>query len=272
MGFLFENKKFLVTGAAGGIGLSVVKELLKRKAVVIALDIETENLKKFAETEALKDQFFVEKFDVRKEKDWEKIFSTDLVQNLYGLIQAAGVIRPGYVYEVTHADVDYHFDINTKGTILGCIYAAKLFTRQKQGHIVNISSLAGISAIPGISLYSASKFAVRGYSLAIAQELLPYNVAVTVICPDAVATPMLDLQIHYPQAALTFSGSNPLSPEEVCNAIISAFETKPREISLPFFRSVLAKLAGVFPETADFLAEPLQKRGLKKQEKLKQAR
>ena len=73
------------------------------------------------------------------------------------------------------------------------------------GHIVNIASLASLVPSPGLALYSASKYAVRAFSLAAAEELREHGVAVTTVCPDAVRTAMLDKQLDYPEAALTFT-------------------------------------------------------------------
>ena len=90
--------------------------------------------------------------------------------------------------------------------------------------------------IPGIALYSASKFAIRGFTLALAMEVEQYNVNVTCICPDAVATPMLDLQIDYEEVALTFSGTKPLSAKEIANAVADVIELGLRKLLIKIER------------------------------------
>ncbi|MCS6983923.1 MAG: SDR family oxidoreductase [Leptospiraceae bacterium] len=273
MSFDFNQKRFLITGAAGGIGLALTEELLKRGAFVLACDIRLDGLESLlAKWGGEANRLEIAELDVRHSKDWQNIFKKPFCENLYGVIQSAGVIKPGYVKNAKPEDVDFHIDINTKGVMLGSLYAAQHLSRLGRGHIINIASLAGISAIPGIALYTASKFAVRGFTLALAEELRRDNVAVTVICPDAVATPMFELQIAYREAALTFSGKEPLTPQEVTEAIIEAIIERPREVSLPFFRSTLAKLAGALPDLASLLLEPLQKKGLEQQEKLRSTR
>ena len=129
-----------------------------------------------------------------------------------------------------------------------------------------------MAPIPGISLYSASKFAVRGYSLAVAQELAPHNVQVTVLCPDAIRTPMLDLQKDYEEAALTFSGSRFLSAREVSQSLQELIEAgqrgrAPVERTLPWSRGLLARIASFAPATNMKLAGMLKRKGLKKQSK-----
>jgi 3-oxoacyl-[acyl-carrier protein] reductase len=186
------------------------------------------------------------------------------------LLNVAGVIRPGYVYEVAAADVDFHIDINTKGVIHGTHTAARQMLKQGGGHIVNIASLAGIAPVPGLPLYSASKFAVRGFSLAVAQELAPMGVKVSVVCPDAVQTPMLDLQVDKAQAALTFSGSRTLTVQEVAGAILDHVLVKaPLELMLPVQRGWLAKLASAFPGLNARLIDALRRKGERKQRSLR---
>src|SRR5262249_26511003 len=148
------------------------------------------------------------KLDVRREDDWDR--AMDAAATAFGgidvVLNIAGALRPGYVHELAAQDIDLHLDVNVKGVVLGTRAAARRMIPAHKGHIINFGSLASLVPVPGLSLYSASKFAVRGFSLAAANELARYGIAVTVVLPDAVATPMLDLQVDYDEAAMTFSG------------------------------------------------------------------
>ena len=84
------------------------------------------------------------------------------------LMNVAGIIAPGKVHEITADRMLSHLDVNARGVMLGTQAAARQMVRQGQGHIINIASLAGLAPIPGIAPYTASKFAVRGFSLAVA--------------------------------------------------------------------------------------------------------
>jgi 3-oxoacyl-[acyl-carrier protein] reductase len=123
--------------------------------------------------------------------------------------------------------------------------------------------------VSGLSLYVGSKFAVRGFSLSAAEDLRPHGVAVTLILPDAVATPMLDAQVSYEEAALTFSGPRPLTVNEVGEAVLRALATRPLEVTLPLGRGALARLATVAPGSSRLLAPLLQKAGSKRQAELR---
>jgi 3-oxoacyl-[acyl-carrier protein] reductase len=187
------------------------------------------------------------------------------------MMNVAGVLRSGYCWESTAADIDFHLDINAKGAMLGTQAAARVMVSQGHGHIINIASLAGLAPVPGLSLYSASKFALRGYSLAAAMELREKNVKLTVVCPDAVQTPMLDIQKDDAHAELTFSGKRSLSAQEVADAVIAALDTAPMEIALPPLRGVISKLASFFPAAASGTLERLRKQGRKRQQRERSA-
>ncbi|MBL8032405.1 MAG: SDR family oxidoreductase, partial [Leptospiraceae bacterium] len=211
----FSGKVIIVSGAAGGIGQELTQKLSAQGATVLATDVDEVALRKLNTLTRV--QTLVA--DVRKSEHWEKTFSeAQALGPVYALINAVGVLKPGYIDKVSAKDIDFHIDINVKGVMLGSAVAAREFKTSGKGHIVNIASLAGVAPIPGIALYSASKFAVRGFTLALAAELKESGVKVTVVCPDAVKTPMLDLQKDYPEAALTFSGSAPLTAADVADA------------------------------------------------------
>jgi short-subunit dehydrogenase len=266
-------KTFLVTGGASGIGAQLAMALLQRGERVCAVDINPAPMEALKASAAMPEQLWIASLDVRDAAAWDALLD-QLKQRwnqLDVLVNVAGVLKPGYCYESTAAEVDFHIDINTKGAIHGTRAAARLMKAQGHGHIINIASLAGIAAVPGLSLYSASKFAVRGYSLAAALELRDSGVKVTVVCPDAVQTPMLDMQVNYDQAALTFSGSRSLTTQEVVAAILDRALTKaPLEITLPASRGFVSKLASFFPGLSALVLDSLLKKGRQKQRQAKQ--
>ena len=264
-------KRFIVTGAASGIGRHLTQRLLQQGERVCAADVQLaalEQLQQELETSGLNEQLLIHSLDVRDAQAWEALFG-ELADQWGGvdvLLNVAGVLKPGYSWEISPQDVDFHLDINTKGLILGTAAAARVMKAQGQGHIVNIASLAGVSPVPGLCLYSASKFAVRGFSLSAAVELKEHGVHVTCVCPDAVVTPMLDAQQHHQQAAMTFSGSKALSVEDISDAVLGKVLRKaPLEVLLPDSRGLLAKLSSLNPRVLLGLHKAMVKKGLKKQ-------
>lgn len=263
------TKTYFITGAASGIGRHLAGKLLEQGARVLATDLNGAGLEELRHASGAGESLWTQLQDVRDAKQWQSLL-TELVARwgrLDVLMNVAGVIRPGWVQEGSPQDVDFHLDINVKGVMHGTHAAARLMLGQGGGHIINIASLAGIAPVPGLSLYSASKFAVRGFTLAIAQELAAKNIKVTAVCPDAVQTPMLDLQVDYEQAAMTFSGSRVLTVEDVAAVVLGrVLEKAPLEVMIPGGRGWLAKLASAFPNLNALLLGSLQKKGRQQQQ------
>jgi NADP-dependent 3-hydroxy acid dehydrogenase YdfG len=268
-------KNFLISGCASGIGAQLAAVLLARGERVCAVDINAAPMEALKARAQSADQLWIATLDVRDAAAWDKLVAAFVQRwgRLDVIMNVAGVLRPGYCYEGESGDVDFHFDVNAKGAIHGTRAAARQMLVQGGGHIINIASLAGIAPVPGLSLYSASKFAVRGYTLAVAHELRDKGIKVTVICPDAVQTPMLDLQVDYEQAALTFSGSRSLSTQEVVDAILDrALVKAPMEITLPAARGFVSKIASFLPGLSALMLGSLQRRGRQQQDKVKNRR
>ncbi len=266
-----------VTGAASGIGRSLADALIARGDRVIAADLAADAIAAHAGAAGWPDGAWEAiSLDVRDAAAWDEAIpraaerwgGLDLVMNI------AGVLRPGWVHECEAAHVDLQIDVNLKGVIHGTRAASRVMIAQGRGHIVNMGSMAAIAPVPGLALYAASKFAVRGWSLAVAQELRPRGIYVTCVCPDAVATPMLTLQEDYEEAAMTFSGSaRPLAPEDVVHAIMTrGLRKRPLELLIPPSRGWLAKLANTFPDLAFKIGPGLIKKGRAAQRKARAAR
>jgi 3-oxoacyl-[acyl-carrier protein] reductase len=265
-------KVFIVTGAASGIGFALATQLLKQHEFVCACDINTDAMQKLQQLHG-QTNLLLQALDVREPLQWKHVIDAVVARwhRIDVLCNVAGVLRENWVSESTEADVHLHFDINVKGTIFGTQAVLPTMLAQQQGHIINIASLAALAPVPGLALYSASKFAVRSFSLASAMELASKGIAVTSICPDAVQTPMLDQQKGKEQAALTFSGSRALTTEEVVNAILGpVLNDQPLEIILPPMRGVIAKVANAFPAMTALQLKWVRQMGIRRQQKISQ--
>lgn len=268
-----QQEVILITGAASGIGLYLAEKLFKQRYRLALGDIASEKLEQLAEKQQWdKTKVLTLPLDVSMAESWKRALENTVTHfgKLDVLMNVAGVIRPGYIHEQDLKDVDYHIDINLKGTIYGTKLASELMVAQQSGQIINVASLAGITPVPGLNLYCASKFGMRGFTLSIAEELRQHNIFVSLVCPDAVHTPMLTLQLDYPQAALTFSGNKVLTVEEIGEVILEkAFHRKKREVVYPANRGLTAKMVGFYPRLANLLLKKLQRKGLKKQDLMK---
>lgn len=258
----------LATGCASGIGRELVSALLREDIDVVATDIDLEGLQRaMTERGWPSARVHVRQLDVSDAKAWDAL--VEEVERELGSIEAlvnvAGYLRPGWVHEQTAEVCDRHIDVNLKGVVHGTRTVSARMVKRGRGGIVNVASMAALAPVQGIAVYCATKYAVRGLSLAVAQELAPLGIKVTVVCPDAVRTPMLELQRDYDEAAMTFSGSRELEPTEVTAAIITALRHGPLEIYLPMSRAVLARFGDLFPRSAAWLAPWLRRQGRKRQ-------
>lgn len=259
-------RRLLVTGCGSGIGRDLVGVLVEAGHRVLATDLDERALADSAQRWPA-EQVECRRLDVTDPLAWEAAVAAAqrCFGGLDGLVNVAGVLVPGWAHELSDGAVDLHLDVNVKGVVHGVRAVVPGMIAQGRGHIVNVASLAGLAPVPGLALYAASKYAVRGYSLSVALELRRHGIAVTVVCPDAVQTPMLDLQRRVDAAAMTFSGSRVLTVREVSEAILRALDERPLELLLPPSRGWLAKLADLVPASGRALAPLLRWQGRRKQ-------
>lgn len=265
----------IITGAASGIGKHWASTLMRDGYRLVLGDIDEAGLAAAFPPRGTPDNVIIQPVDVTSVDSWVSLFQSALntFNQVDYLFNIAGILSPGFIYETDVEMIDRHLDVNAKGMMIGTKLAAELMIEQGHGHIINVASLAAIAPVPGLNLYAASKAAIRSFSLSVANELVDKGVAVTVICPDLVDTPMLDVQLDYPEAALSFSGrSRPLTVRDMEKAFRQAMQDKPLEITLPSSRGFLAKVANMFPATHHLLRTIFISRGTRQQKKFRQKR
>ena len=265
----FDPSVTLITGAANGIGRQLATDLLAAGGHRLVLcDRDEAGLKAaFGGTAA-----DVRPFDVVSLSAW-RLLVASVVED-YGRIDAvcniAGVLTPGWIWEVADREVDRHVDVNVKGVVYGSKVAAEQMVRQRAGHIVNMASLAGIGYTPGNALYCATKHAVRGFTVSIACELKEHGVAASVVCPGVVETRMLDDQVGRDEAAVTFTTGDPLTTAEVSALLQKVLRDRPVEACLP--NPASTKLIGAAPGLAVKAYKTIAAKGRKAAADLRAAR
>jgi 3-oxoacyl-[acyl-carrier protein] reductase len=240
---------------------------------IVMADIDEEGLNRAALAHGWSDGERAELalLDVRDADAWERLVERTTARwgKLDVLMNIAGYLVPKWAKDARQKDVDMTIDVNVKGVMFGTNAAVRTMTAARHGHIVNIASIAGLVPVPGLAIYSASKYAVRAYSLAVAQEVRRHGVYVTAVCPALVATPMMTKQIDHEETAFVFASGRPLTTDEVVDAVIErALVKKPMELVLPTPGSgqgMLAKLVNVFPELGLRTAKSVTRRGLAEQ-------
>jgi 3alpha(or 20beta)-hydroxysteroid dehydrogenase len=185
-----DGKVAIVTGGARGQGAEEVRLFLAEGATVVATDVLTEPGEALAaETGAS----FV-RHDVTDEAGWDEVVRSTLADHgrIDVLVNNAGIFERRKMLDTTVDDMRRMFDINVLGVFLGMKAVAPTMVEQGTGSIVNISSLAGITAAAGAFSYGMSKFAVRGMTKTAAIELSRHGVRVNSIHPGMIQTDMLD--------------------------------------------------------------------------------
>lgn len=197
---LFE-KNVLVTGGAGGIGLSCAKGFLENKAAVILCDLSESALEK-AEKELLNEfpegKLFTVCGDITKEEDIRKIldFSEEKLGTLDILVNNAGVAHDIYSMFETREQWGKVIDVNLSAQFfLTQGVFNRFWNKKKGGKVVFMSSLSAFVAVPSAAAYSASKGAVLQLTKSLAGEWARFGVQVNCVCPGFVETPLIEEQI-----------------------------------------------------------------------------
>ncbi|WP_159847091.1 SDR family NAD(P)-dependent oxidoreductase [Nocardia sp. CY41] len=189
----FENKVCVITGAGSGIGRALAVNLARRGAELALSDIDVEGL---AETvrrcEQLGAQVKSDRLNVVERE--AVILYADAVKAHFGTVHQvynnAGIAHHGEVLRSEYKDFERVMDVDFWGVVNGTKAFLPMVIESGDGHIVNVSSLFGLIAIPGQSAYNAAKFAVRGFTESLRQEMLVarHPVKVTCVHPGGIKT------------------------------------------------------------------------------------
>ncbi len=185
----------VVTGGARGIGRGIVLTLAQAGADILIADLLEDAMRETAEeVRALGRRVSTLKVDVTRAEMHRAMVKQALDQlgGLDVLVNCAGVISVHPVDQLSERDWDFVMDVNAKGTFLGCQAVLEHMKAQHRGRIINVASIAGKEGFPNLAHYSASKFAVVGFTNALAKEVAREGITVNAICPGIVRTYMWD--------------------------------------------------------------------------------
>ncbi|HTN45782.1 MAG TPA: glucose 1-dehydrogenase [Flavipsychrobacter sp.] len=189
-----EGKVAIITGASQGMGESHAREFVKEGAKVVLTDLNEEKGQAIAK-ELGANALFI-KQDVTKIEDWKKVVAT--TEEKFGyvnvLVNNAGILGPiEIITEISESDYLKVIEINQNSVFYGMKYTIPSMQKAGIGSIVNISSIAGIVAIPGYPslAYMGSKFAIRGLTKAAAVEYGKDNIRANSVHPGYIKTPMM---------------------------------------------------------------------------------
>ncbi|MCU8692419.1 SDR family oxidoreductase [Mycobacteroides abscessus] len=240
----------VITGGARGIGAATARLFADRGADVWIGDVddvvakETANGIPNAHSGAL---------DVTKPESWAGFL--DQVRAESGpvdiLINNAGVMPLGGFIEENERTTDLILDVNVRGPLNGARAVLPQMVARGRGHVVNVASMAGKLAVPGMVTYNASKFGAVGLSVALRKEYGNTGVSVSCVLPSAVRTELAS-------GAPLGKGMPTVDPEDVAAAVVRSVDTRRAQISVPGWLAFGWGLVDLFvPEPVERLARRL---------------
>ena len=186
-----KGKIVVVTGASSGLGEATARLLSSQGATIVLGARRADRLHSLAkDLEARGGRAFALQADVTRPEQVKAL--VDSAVQSYGrldvMINNAGIMPQAPLEQLKIDEWNRMIDVNIKGVLYGIAAALPHMQRQKAGHFINVSSVAGHRVGPGFAVYAATKHAVRALSEGLRQEVKPYNIRTTVISPGAVAT------------------------------------------------------------------------------------
>ena len=209
------KKTVLITGAANGIGLASANAFAEAGFHLVLTDIEKAQVERVAQK--IGSQAISFEVDVRNRMSIEHAFVKAI--EVFGQVDVvhanAGVSNMKYAIDLTEEDWDFNFDVNAKGVFFTNQVAVRHFLdKQIPGVIVNTASLAAKVGAPLLAHYSASKFAVLGWTQALAREHAKDGIRINAVCPGFVKTPMQEREVKWESELLG------VTPAEVIQSYI----------------------------------------------------
>lgn len=192
---MLEGKIALITGGSGGIGFAIAKQFIDSGCKVVITGTNEEKLQKCQEQlgtacrslvlNMLEPEQFCDKI-----KEAAALFEENRIDIL---VNSAGQIVHSDFMHMSVEEYDRVMDVNLRGTFFMCQAMGQyMIAHHMKGHILNVSSASALR--PAWTPYEISKWGVRGFTLGLADTLLPYGIIVNAIAPGPVATPMLGVQ------------------------------------------------------------------------------
>jgi NADP-dependent 3-hydroxy acid dehydrogenase YdfG len=228
-----KGKVAIITGASSGIGEATAKELARHGVKVMLAARREDRLKQLQQDiQQAGGEANYKVTDVTSRSDMDALAQATI--DTYGkidiLINNAGVMPLSFMNKLKVDEWDRMVDVNIKGVLYGIAAVYKHMEERNEGHIINVSSVAGHEIFPSSAVYSATKHAVRVITEGLRRELRPdQNIRTTIISPGAVATELT--QSITDQDVFTMfsqqSGLVPLKGEDIASAIRYAIEQPP---------------------------------------------
>ena len=247
-----DNKRILLTGATGGIGKELAKQLAHHKCqlVLTGRDKTALNAIEAELTPANESNITTIPADICDTDDCSRLINqaNTQMQGLDILINLAGLQTFKPLSAISSAEIEKQIIVNLRAPILLAREACEIMMQQNSGQIVNIGSTFGSIGFANFSVYSATKFGLRGFSEALRRELKDTGINVNYIAPRATSTSMNSDSV-YKMAEET--GMNLDSPVKVANEIIKAIINNKKNYFIGFPENIFSRINALVPNLVD---------------------
>ena len=231
-----RGKVVVITGASSGLGEAAARLLSARGATVVLGARRSDRLQSLAdELSGSGGKALAVATDVTHRNQVKRL--VDTAAQKFGridvMINNAGIMPRAPLERLTIDDWDRTIDVNIKGVLYGIAAALPHMKKQKSGHMIFVSSVAGHKIGPDFAVYAATKHAVRAIAEGFRQEVKPYNIRTTIISPGAVATELPD-SVTEPDIAekiRTYYDEIAIPAESFAQAVIFAM-SQPEEVDV----------------------------------------
>ena len=238
----------VLTGASGGLGHAIARAVAPRSADLVLTARRTEVLEPLAADLGAR----VVSCDLSRREDVDRLISE--AGRVDVLIANAALPASGFLLELTQPEIDRMLQVNLRAPIALARAFAPGMVERGRGHLAFISSLSGKTASPASSVYSATKFGLRGFALGLREDLRPHGVGVSVILPGFIR----EAGMFAESRAVLPPGVGTRSPEEVARAVISAIERNRAELAVASLPMRLgATIGGAAPGLASAVSRAL---------------
>jgi short-subunit dehydrogenase len=254
-----DQPVILVTGASSGIGEAVARLFAQEGYRVSMAARRLDRLNALAgEIEMKGGQALAVRTDITKYEDIQHLIANTLDQ--YGqidiLVNNAGFGRIKWLEELDPMeDIQAQIQTNLIATILVAREVLPSMIERRSGHIINMGSMGGLVASPTYTIYSASKFGLRGFTEALRREIGVYGIQVSGIYPGAVKTEFKQQAGIYRKTGRTTPASLLLEPGDVARAVLSVVRRPRRELIIPWQMRFTVWMNILFPGIVDRIVE-----------------
>jgi hypothetical protein len=268
---ILANKTAAVTGAASGIGRMLAVNLANEGCSLALADVDTSGLQDTAKLIGNRVKVTTHVVDVaRREQVFQ--FADDAAGQHGGvdiIINNAGVALGDFLESVVLEDFEWLMGINFWGVVYGTMAFLPYLKKQPEGHVVNISSINGIMPNPNNGPYCAAKFAVKGYTETLAQEMHGTNIRVSCVHPGGIKTNIArNARVKRGMYGMTKEKAEKLyekelmttSADDAAKIIISGIKSNKRRIMVGKDAKALDLLVRFFPVTAVTLSTVFTRR------------